>query len=104
MSWLSSAIKKLKKVQPGKVIVNAANSAIKAIPVVGGIVGGLQGAVDQAKQNQADARQTVGAGGIGQTVQNINAASTSVVDMKKYLLWGALGIGVILLIIFIKKG
>lgn len=97
MSWLSSAIKKIKKVQPGKVIVNAAKNILPAIPVVGGIAGGVIAAIEGGKKEFQEASQ---GGGI---VGNVNQAAQDVSALSKYGLVIAIGVGLLVLFLVMRK-
>jgi hypothetical protein len=103
MSWLSAAVKKIGKIQPGKLAVSAANTIATTLPVVGGIVGSVEGAVAQAQANRAAAKGgTAGAGGtwaqVTDTLGNANQAAKTVSSTTKYIL---IGVGAIVLILII---
>jgi len=85
MSWLSSICKKISKIQPGKVIVNAAKSIAKNVPVVGGLIGSAQQTVAQAQE----------------TISNVNQAAKDTSSTSKTMNFVLIGAGVLIVIIVI---
>lgn len=99
MSWLSSAIKKIKKVQPGKALAKVATAAVKAVPIAGSIVG----AAEAFKSNKAAASAAVSA--LPETVSNVNAAAQDTSKMKTYIGVGVAAIVIVLILwMLTKKG
>jgi hypothetical protein len=98
MSWLSSICKKISKIQPGKVIVNAAKSIAKNLPVVGGLVGGAQGAAEVAASQQAGYNIFTQA---ADTVGNVNSASKTMKYV--FIAIGALVLITVLVLVMRKR-
>jgi len=104
MSWLSSAIKNVKKKVTIKGAISAVNSVTKGLPIVGSAIGALGGALAKAKENAAQASADVqAAGGVGGVIGNINQAAEDASKMSKYVLYGGLALGAILIFMIVRK-
>lgn len=87
MSWLSQVVKKISKIQPGKILVNAAKNIAGTIPVIGGLF-------QQAQQTVEQAQQTIG---------NVNQAAQDTSKTSKYIIWGIVAVVVILILILVLR-
>jgi len=95
MSWLSVLGKKISKIQPGKVLVNAAKSVASSLPVVGTLIGSVQAA--QANREAAASAPPIDIAG---TVADVRAGAQGISSTTKYVLIGV-AIIVVILIVFL---
>lgn len=114
MSWFSKTLKKLTKIQPGKIITNAVSSVAKNLPVVGGLIGTIEGAVDKTASALQSAKGTSTTPGLwdqitgifkgaSQTVGNVNQAAKDTSKTSNYIIIGVIAIVAIALIFIMRK-
>lgn len=112
MSWFSHAIKKITKIQPGKVIVNAVAGVAKSLPVIGGLVTTVENAAAKAESAIGKGSSTLGSlwskvtgavSNAADTVGNVNQAAKDTSKTSNYIIIGVIALVAIALIFVMRK-